>query len=1165
MPGTNLTRDEAAARAALVDVARYEVSLDFTTGPTTFATTSRVHFTARTPGASTWVDFVGDTVQQVVLNGRVLDPSTSWSDSRIGLADLATDNELVVRGHGAYTNSGEGIHRFVDPVDDEVYLYSQFEVPDARRAFAVFEQPDLKASFTFTVRAPSHWTVVSNEPTPQPTPLGDGTSRWVFQPTPPLPSYVTAVCAGPYEVVRDHVQCRDAVVPLGLYSRRSLSHHVDADNVFDLTKKGLRYFEREFGSPYPFTKYDQLFVPEYNAGAMENAGCVTITEVYVFRGQAPEPLVERRAMTILHEIAHMWFGDLVTMRWWDDLWLNESFAEWAASACQAEATQWDQAWTTFHSHEKAWAYQQDQQRDTHPVIADMRDLHDVTVNFDGITYAKGGAVLKQLVSYVGRAAFTAGLHSYFRKHAWTNTTMADLFAELEASSGRDLSDWATRWLRTAGVNTLSVQLQTDAEDIVTSATVVQTGQPGQPTLRPHRLAIGSFALLGGRFERKDLLEVDVDGPTTPLAQLVGRPRPSLLLPNDADLTYAKVRLDPRSLQAALAHPEAFSDSLARSLVTGSLWELMRDGELAPRVFIEYLLRCIPVEEPRRPRCGACSAPPSRSPRCCSPPSTGAHRPASAPRPGHGSSPRCGPPPTPPPPAATRSCSSSRHTRRSPRHRRTPTESEPPSTARAPSAASLRTRTRGGAWSSRSPRPVPSTPNASTPSWPATPPSQDTSARCPPGRPAPRPRPRRRPGRLPSSRTPRPTPRSSTWARGSGGPTTRSTCSAAMWTATTTCCWACGSPGPLPSRSAASPTSTLWTWPTPGCAMPPAPGWTPTLTRRAGCDVRSSSSSPSSRSRCGPRSAIVADPSRLAQDWTSTADAVLTPTLQILGVLIAAIVLRWLLHRVIDRIVRSASQRRTDRIAAVPGRAGRALAGVTGVANARYVQRTQTMGAVLRSIVTILVATIALLMVMATLGIPLAPLLTSVGIGGLALGFGAQSLVKDFLSGIFMIVEDQYGVGDVIDTDTSNGLVTGTVEDVTLRVTMIRDGGGVMWYVRNGEITRVGNRSQGWSTATVDLPIAYTENVQRAIEVIKAAIHGIEQEPKWAERILDRPTVAGVESMSAGVVTIQVTARCSANENYTVQREIRKRVKAAFEHEGIDMAAAPTGQGTAGPG
>ncbi|MGV1007438.1 MAG: mechanosensitive ion channel family protein [Dermatophilaceae bacterium] len=303
---------------------------------------------------------------------------------------------------------------------------------------------------------------------------------------------------------------------------------------------------------------------------------------------------------------------------------------------------------------------------------------------------------------------------------------------------------------------------------------------------------------------------------------------------------------------------------------------------------------------------------------------------------------------------------------------------------------------------------------------------------------------------------------------------------------------------------------------------------------------------------------------LTADLASTADSVITPAVQILGILLAAIVLRWLLHRVIDRVVRSASQRRTDRIAALPGRAGRALAGVTGLANERYVQRTQTMGAVLRSIVTIVVATVALLMVMAIAGIPLAPLLTSVGIGGVALGFGAQSLVKDFLSGIFMIVEDQYGVGDVIDTATTSGIVTGTVEDVTLRVTMVRDASGIMWYIRNGEMTRVGNRSQGWSTASVDLPIAYTEDIQRAIDVIKSAIAGLESEPTWAERVLEKPTVAGVESMAAGVVLIQVTVRCSPNDNYSVQREIRRRVKAAFDREGIDMAAAPAGPSTGGP-
>jgi aminopeptidase N len=407
VPGTNLTRDEAASRAALLHVNSYDVVLDLTTGPTTFLTSTTVRFAARAAGVGTWIDFVGDSVTSVTLNGVALDPAEVFADSRIALPALAPDNVLVVDAVGRYTNSGEGLHRFVDPVDNEVYLYSQFEVPDSRRVYAVFEQPDLKATFAFTATVPDHWVVVSNQPAPEPVPDGEGRATWAFEPTPRISSYITALCAGPYTVRWDEVQGRDAVIPMGIFARRSITEHVDYENLFDCTKAGILFFEKEFDGAFPFAKYDQLFVPEYNAGAMENAGCVTITDAYVFRGQPSEPLVERRALTILHELAHMWFGDLVTMKWWDDLWLNESFAEWASSVCQAEATEWPDAWTTFHSHEKTWAYQQDQQSDTHPVYADMRDLVDVTVNFDGITYAKGGSVLKQLVAYVGRDAFLA--------------------------------------------------------------------------------------------------------------------------------------------------------------------------------------------------------------------------------------------------------------------------------------------------------------------------------------------------------------------------------------------------------------------------------------------------------------------------------------------------------------------------------------------------------------------------------------------------------------------------------------------------------------------------------------------------------------------------------------------------------------------------------------
>ena len=432
MPGKNLTRDEAASRAAVLRVGSYDVRLDLTTGPETFNTVTTVRFTCREPGSGTFIDLIADSVERVTLNGTELDPAEVFADSRVALTGLAADNVLTIDATGRYTNTGEGLHRFVDPVDNEVYLYTQFEVPDSRRMYAVFEQPDLKASFRFTVTAPAHWKVVSNSPTPQPVPAGviDGVERatWTFAPTGRISSYITALIAGPYDEVRDEVQTRNGVVPLGVFCRRSLTQYLDAENIFDCTKKGFAFFEAEFDQPYPFEKYDQIFTPEYNMGAMENAGAVTFTEVYVFRSKVSEAKIERRALTILHELAHMWFGNLVTMRWWDDLWLNESFAEWASTTCQAEATQWANAWTTFGTAEKAWAYTQDQLTSTHPIAADMRHLEDVEVNFDGITYAKGASVLKQLVAYVGREPFVAALREYFRKHAWGNTTLADLLA-----------------------------------------------------------------------------------------------------------------------------------------------------------------------------------------------------------------------------------------------------------------------------------------------------------------------------------------------------------------------------------------------------------------------------------------------------------------------------------------------------------------------------------------------------------------------------------------------------------------------------------------------------------------------------------------------------------------------------------------------------------------
>jgi aminopeptidase N len=604
VPGQNLTREEASERADVVDVQSYDVALDLTTGEETFASTSVVRFTAR-PGAATFIDLIAPTVHEVVLNGRLLDVAAVVADSRIALDGLQTENELRVVADCAYMNTGEGLHRFVDPVDDEVYLYSQFEVADSRRVFAVFEQPDLKATFSFAVTAPAHWTVVSNSPTPEPLLItgadeAPSIARWSFAPTPRLSSYVTAIIAGPYHREEGELTSSDGrTIPLGVLCRRSLAQYLDAENVMDLTKAGFTFFEDAFAMAYPFGKYDQIFVPEFNAGAMENAGAVTFLEAYIFRSKVAEATVERRAITILHELAHMWFGDLVTMRWWDDLWLNESFAEYASALACAEATPWTQAWTTFSSMEKSWAYRQDQLPSTHPIVADIRDLEDVKVNFDGITYAKGASVLKQLVAWVGKEQFFAGVQNYFAKHAWGNTELRDLLMELEATSGRELGSWSSVWLERAGLTLLRPQVEVDSNGLVVSFLVHQEVPADHPVQRPHRLAIGGYDLVeadgGLRLERTVRVELDVDGATTAVPDFVGRPRPDLILVNDDDLAYAKVRLDAESLAVATSHLHSFTDSLPRSLVWAAAWDMTRDGELGAREFVDLVLTNIAHE------------------------------------------------------------------------------------------------------------------------------------------------------------------------------------------------------------------------------------------------------------------------------------------------------------------------------------------------------------------------------------------------------------------------------------------------------------------------------------------------------------------------------------------------------------------------------------------
>lgn len=596
MPGENLTRKEAKTRARDLTTRSYLLDIDLSQAASsdTFRTHATIHFLA-TAGKSTFIDALAHVVHRVTLNGRELVVDDVFDGSRIALDDLGAENELVIEADFSYTNTGEGLHKFVDPVDGEVYLYSQFEVPDSRRVFPVFEQPDLKATFEFQVRAPQGWTVVSNQATPE-AKQDHGSLVFSFSPTPRISSYITALIAGPYQVVRDELtSSQGKTVPLGIYARQSLFEYLDADYLFDVTKKGFAYFEEKFSYPYPFDKYDQLFVPEFNAGAMENAGAVTFTENYVFRGEVSDAMRERRVVTVLHELAHMWFGDLVTMRWWNDLWLNESFAEWASTIATAEATEWTEAWTTFQAMEKNWAYRQDQLPSTHPIVATINDLEDVQVNFDGITYAKGGSVLKQLVAWVGRDAFFQGVANYFHKHAWLNTELRDLLSELEVTSGRDLSGWSKKWLETAGVNTLRPEMAVDSEGVLTSFAIVQTAPEDWPTIRPHRLAIGVYRDTGSAVERVHRVECDVDGPRTEITELVGVHRGDMILINDDDLAYAKIRLDEESEAFAREHLDKIASPLARSLVWSATWDATRDGEMPARDFRKLIVANLEAE------------------------------------------------------------------------------------------------------------------------------------------------------------------------------------------------------------------------------------------------------------------------------------------------------------------------------------------------------------------------------------------------------------------------------------------------------------------------------------------------------------------------------------------------------------------------------------------
>ncbi|MFD4727467.1 aminopeptidase N [Streptomyces seoulensis] len=574
-----LTRDEAQARAELLDVHRYTVGLDLTTGDETFGSRTAVRFTARTDG-DTFVELKPAELRAVTLDGQPLD-TDALDGNRLPLKNLgAGEHELTVDAVMRYSRTGEGMHRFTDPTDGETYVYTQMFLDDVQRVFAAFDQPDLKSVFDLTVTVPEGWQVLANGVTED---LGGG--RWRAATTPLISTYLVAVAAGPWHSVRTEHRG----LPFGIHCRRSLAPHLDADadEILDVTRALYDRYHEKFEEPYPFDSYDQAFVPEFNAGAMENPGLVTFRDDFVFRSAVTDTERQTRAMVIAHEMAHMWFGDLVTLKWWDDIWLNESFAEYMGYQTTLEATRFTQPWVEFGVTRKSWGYDADQRPSTHPVApGSVDDTAAALLNFDGISYAKGASALRQLVAWLGEKDFLAGINVHFERHRFGNATLADFIDSLASATERDVPAWADAWLRTTGVDKLTPRVTTT--DGTRTLTVDHEGS------RPHRVTAGLYdhdLTEEGRLILRERVGLDVP-------QTAPRPlgkRPALLLLNDGDLTYAKVRFDPESFATLRTSLSGLPDPLSRAVAWNALRDAVRDGELPPAAYLDTARAHLPLE------------------------------------------------------------------------------------------------------------------------------------------------------------------------------------------------------------------------------------------------------------------------------------------------------------------------------------------------------------------------------------------------------------------------------------------------------------------------------------------------------------------------------------------------------------------------------------------
>jgi aminopeptidase N len=594
----NLTETDARARAALLSNLSYEVSLVLSDDPEaeTFQSATTVVFDAAHEGSETFINIAARSIDDCTLNGKRLTAAQHGFDGTLlwlrGLR--AGSNRLSVTAQCEYQHTGVGLHRLRDPVDGEVYVYTHFEPFDAHKVLACFDQPDLKAGVTMTVTAPKAWRVCGNGSVTRTEARGDA-KVWHFKTTPPLPPYLIAVVAGKYHTVERKYHD----IPMALWCRESLASWLDlqADEIFQITTAGLDFFEMYFGLKYPFDEYNQLFVPEFNMGAMENPGCVTFNEAYIHRGQASEAQLQRRAETILHEMAHVHgFGDVTTMRWWGDLWLNETFATYMANLAMEKSTRFTNAWVDFANSVKSIAARQDQLVTTHRIADHVPDTVSVRQNFDGITYHKGASVMRQLVAWVGDDAFKRGVQDYFKRYRWGNADLQEFLDCLRRASGRDLTRWGQDWLQTTGINTFRVKLS-EANGRYTSFAIEQSAIPAHPTLRAHRAGVGLYDRDSkGAIRLRRRVETDLTGALTPINELVGERVCDFVLLNDGDLTFAKLRFDERSLETLKADMSRIVDPLSRALCWAALWDLTRDAEMPAREFVELVSRHAPAEK-----------------------------------------------------------------------------------------------------------------------------------------------------------------------------------------------------------------------------------------------------------------------------------------------------------------------------------------------------------------------------------------------------------------------------------------------------------------------------------------------------------------------------------------------------------------------------------------